>query len=189
MTQSKHSLPVAPNLLNRNFIASRPNEKWVTDITYLRTADGWVYLAAMMDLFSRRIVGWTTADHLGVELPLAALSHAVGQRRPKAGLIHHSDRGGQYASAAYQAALSSYGMVCSMSRRAECWDNAVAESLFDRLKEELIYRLQWESRSHVEIAVDSYFRHFYNAQRLHLTLAYLSPVEYELRAAKCSIAA
>ena len=188
-TDSNHSLVVANNLLARDFTAARRDEKWVTDITYLRTADGWVYLAVVMDLFSRRVVGWATADTLEVSLPLAALSRAVHDRNPLPGLIHHSDRGSQYASATYQAALSKYGMVCSMSRKAECWDNAAMESLFGRLKEELVYRNRWESRAEVAAAVDVYFREFYNVRRRHSALDYCSPAEYELRAAGVVLAA
>ena len=138
-TQSGHKLPVAENLVKRNFVASGPNQKWVTDITYLGTPDGWIYLASIMDLFSRRIVGWAMDVNMEVELTLTALQRAVKARNPPPGLIHHSDRGSQYASGPYQAALKKYGMICSMSGKGECWDNAPAESIFGRLKEELFY--------------------------------------------------
>ncbi len=161
----------------------------MTDITYLRTVDGWVYLSVVMDLFSRRAVGWAMADTLEVGLPLAALLQAVRERKPTTGLVHYSDRGSQYASAAYQAALAEHGMICSMSRKGECWDNAAMESLFGRLKEELIYRNRWESRAQVIAAVDAYFRDFYNLRRLHSALDHCSPAEYEVRAARMGLAA
>ncbi len=139
-TDSDHDHPIAENVLARNFEASGPNEKWATDITYVWTGEGWLYLAVVMDLYSRRIVGWSTADHLETGLCLDALERALGHRTGVDGLIHHSDRGVQYASARYREALDAQGIECSMSRRANCWDNAVAESFFGTLKNELIYR-------------------------------------------------
>ncbi len=187
-TNSAHGSPVAPNLLLRDFRADAPNKKWVTDITYISTADGWVYLAAITDLFSRRIVGWALADNMEVGLTLTALNGAIKCRNPPAGLIHHSDRGSQYASKAYQNVLNENGILCSMSGRGECWDNAVAESFFGRLKEELIHKTKWESRAHVMAEVENYIDGFYNSTRRHSTLDYLSPLEYELAAARCMLA-
>ena len=179
-TQSLHNLPVADDLLGRDFSASEPNQKWVTDITYLTTPDGWVYLASIMDLFSRRIVGWAMDVNMEVGLTLCALQRAVKARNPPPGLVHHSDRGSQYASKAYQSALKEHGMICSMSRKGECWDNAPAESVFGRIKEELVYRHKWESQAQVMAAVDRYLNSFYNPRRLHSSLDFRSPLEYEL---------
>ena len=139
-TDSNHAKPIAANVLNRDFKASRPNEKWVTDITYVWTGEGWLYVAAVMDLYSRRIVGWSTGESLETSLCLKALAMALGHRKRIKGLTHHSDRGVQYASDDYRKALKARGSECSMSRRANCWDNAVAESFFGTLKTELIYR-------------------------------------------------
>ena len=188
-THSRHMLSVAPDLLKRDFSATAPNQKWVTDITYLRTPDGWVFLAAIIDLFSRRIVGWSMADHMDVGLPLAALRKALASRNPRPGLIHHSDRGSQYASGAYQQALAAADIRCSMSRKGECWDNSVAESFFGRLKEELVYRIAWQSRAQMMAAVESYIQDFYNSRRRHSTLAFCSPIDYEVGAARKGLAA
>jgi len=138
-TDSEHDLPVAENILARDFTALQPNEKWVSDITYIRTKEGWLYLAVIIDLFSRKIVGWSMKSDMKTHLLLEALSMAIKGRKPKAGLIHHSDRGVQYASDLFQEALQKAGMRCSMSRKGNCWDNAVAESFFSTLKRELIY--------------------------------------------------
>lgn len=184
-TQSGHGLPIAPNLLERDFSASAPNQKWATDITYISTAEGFVYLASIVDLFSRRIVGWAVADNMAVGLTLTALQRAINCRNPPAGLIHHSDRGSQYASRSYRVALADHGILCSMSARGECWDNAVAESLFGRIKEELIYRCRWESKAHVMGEVGAYIEGFYNPIRRHSTIDFLSPMDYELAAACC----
>ena len=145
-TDSKHDRPIAPNVLGRHFEAERANQFWVTDITFIRTWEGWLYLAVILDLFSRRVVGWAMQSHLRAELALEALHMALGRRLPGSGLVHHSDRGTQYAAASYQAVLDEYGIVCSMSRKGNCWDNAVSESFFGTLKTELVNRLFLSTR-------------------------------------------
>jgi transposase InsO family protein len=161
------SHPVAPNLLARDFDAQRPNERWVTDITYVATEAGWVYLAVILDLFSRAVVGWAVDTSLATRLPLAALDAAVRRRRPGAGLLHHSDRGCQYTSDAYRLTLHSLDISASMSRKGNCWDNAVAESFFSTLKGELIDRRTWRDAFDVRQAVFEYIEVFYNRRRLH----------------------
>ena len=178
-TDSDHKHPIAENLLGRDFEASRPNEKWVTDITYIWTAEGWLYLATVMDLYSRRIVGWATADHMKTELCLDALEMGIRQRTGITGSIHHSDRGVQYASDRYREALNSHGIECSMSRRANCWDNSVAESFFGTLKIELIYRRPWFTRRAAKDAIAEYIEIFYNRVRRHSTIGNVSPATYE----------
>jgi len=178
-TDSKHDLPVAQNLLDRNFVASAPNEKWVTDITYIWTWQGWLYLAVVLDLFSRRVVGWSIADHMRTELPLDALEMALGRRRPPAGLMHHSDRGSQYASGDYSEALEAAGIVRSMSRSGDCWDNAAAESFFSTLKHELLYRRPWPTRREAKAATVEWIEGFYNSKRRHSHLRYRTPMEHE----------
>ncbi len=178
-TDSRHSLPVAGNQLNRNFTASAPNKIWVTDITYIWTREGWTYLAAILDLFSRRVVGWSMDSHLDRTLALDALGMALRTRRPEAGLVHHSDRGVQYASADYQGQLRQRGIICSMSRKGDCWDNAVAESFFSTLKAELVHRTDYVSRSQARASVFEYIEAFYNGRRRHSALGYVSPVEHE----------
>jgi len=178
-TDSDHNHAIAKNLLARDFEASRPNEKWVTDITYVWTSEGWLYLATVMDLYSRRIVGWSMADHLRTELCLDALQMAIKQRTKIRGLVHHSDRGVQYASDRYRAALKAQGIECSMSRRADCWDNAVAESFFGTLKNELIYRRPWLDRASVRNAISEYIEVFYNRIRRHSTIGNVSPAKFE----------
>ncbi|MGD0291786.1 MAG: IS3 family transposase, partial [Candidatus Binataceae bacterium] len=163
-TDSRHGLPVCPNLLARRFAVAQPNTAWVTDMTYLWTAQGWLYLAVIIDLFS-----------------LDALRMALAQRRPQPGLIHHSDRGSQYASGDYQQLLAQHGLRGSMSRRGDCWDNAVAESFFASLKLELVYQVQWRTRAEVRTAIFEYLELFYNRRRRHSSLGYLSPVEFERR--------
>ncbi len=181
-TDSDHDHPIAENVLDRNFEASGPNEKWATDITYVWTGEGWLYLAVVMDLYSRRIVGWSTADHLETGLCLDALRRALGHRTGVDGLIHHSDRGVQYASARYRDALDAHGIECSMSRRANCWDNAVAESFFGTLKNELIYRRPWCTRKEARDAIGEYIEIFYNRIRRHSTIGSVSPAKFEGRA-------
>jgi transposase InsO family protein len=178
-TDSNHAKPIAANVLDRDFTASRPNEKWVTDITYVWTAEGWLYLAAVMDLYSRRIVGWSTGESLETSLCLKALSMALGHRRRLKGLTHHSDRGVQYASDDYRKVLKARGIACSMSRRANCWDNAVAESFFGTLKTELIYRKPWPTRESARDAIGEYIEVFYNRIRRHSTIGYVSPAKFE----------
>ncbi len=178
-TDSDHDHPIAENVLARDFAASGPNEKWATDITYVWTGEGWLYLAVVMDLYSRRIVGWSTADHLETSLCLDALQRALSHRTGVDGLIHHSDRGVQYASARYRAALDAEGIECSMSRRANCWDNAVAESFFGTLKNELIYRRPWSTREETHDAIGEYIEIFYNRIRRHSTIGGMSPAKFE----------
>jgi transposase InsO family protein len=178
-TDSDHGHPVAKNLMGRDFVATRPNEKWATDITYIWTAEGWLYLAIVMDLFSRRIVGWSTANHLKTDLCLEALQMAINQRTGIQGLIHHSDRGVQYASDRYREALDALGIECSMSRRADCWDNAVAESFFGTLKNELIYRRPWLTRRAARDGISEYIEIFYNRIRRHSTIGNVSPATFE----------
>lgn len=178
-TDSRHDYPVAPNLLNRDFTAERPNQVWVTDITYIPTLEGWLYLAIVMDLYSRQIVGWAMDRMLTKELVIKALRQAIGRRNPPQGLIHHSDRGCQYASLQYQMMLREYGILQSMSRKGDCYDNACAESFFHTLKVELIHRQRYWTRSQARQSVFEYIEVFYNRVRLHSTLGYVSPYQYE----------
>lgn len=180
-TDSTHNDPIAANRLNRQFDVEGPDRVWATDITYLWTDQGWLYLAVVLDLYSRRVVGWSMAEHLRSELVLGALEMALGQRAPRDGLLHHSDRGCQYASSAYREALSQAGIVCSMSRKGDCWDNAVVESFFGTLKSELVHRRRFATRLAARTAVFEYIEVFYNRQRRHSYLGYLSPAEYEQR--------
>ena len=183
-TDSRHSHPVAANQLNRNFTASAPNKIWVTDITYIWTREGWLYLAAILDLFSRRVVGWSLDSLLDRTLALDALGMALRTRCPEPGLLHHSDRGVQYASADYQSRLRERGIVCSMSRKGDCWDNAVAESFFSTLKAELVQRNDYVSRSQARASIFEYIEAFYNGRRRHSALGYVSPVAHESAAAQ-----
>ena len=188
-TDSKHDLPIAPNLVARDFNPPAMNKVWVADITYVRTWAGWLYLAVVIDLFSRRVVGWAIADHMRTELVLSALSMAFLARRPAPGLICHSDRGSQYASRAHRAALEAQGALCSMSRKGDCWDNSVAESFFGSLKQELIYRATWATHDVTIEAIGDYIERFYNTRRLHSFIGYTSPLEYELHTADWRVAA
>jgi transposase InsO family protein len=173
---------VAENLLQRQFFREHPDQAWVGDITYLPTTEGWRYLAVWIDLFSRRVVGWSLSDHLRTELVVEALHRALGQRQPHPeGLLVHSDQGCQYTSHAYQQALQTAGLTCSMSRRGNCWDNAVAESFFSTLKNELLRPLGVCSPDQLHTQVAFWIDGFYNQQRIHSTLGYLSPVEFERR--------
>jgi len=178
-TDSNHDLPVADNLLGRQFNPSGANEAWVADITYIATREGWLYLAAVEDLYSRRVVGWAMAEHLGSRLVVDALELAVQRRLPGEGLLAHSDRGSQYASAHYQRLLARHGITCSMSRRADCWDNAPMESLFASLKKELVHGADFATRAEARAALFEYIEVFYNGQRRHSALGYVSPAEYE----------
>lgn len=178
-TDSSHGLPMAENLLGRDFSASAANLKWVADITYIPTGEGWLYLASELDLHSRRLVGWAMSERIDAELVIAALTMAIAQRRPPAGLIHHSDRGGQYASRRFREMLEAQGMRASMSRKAEVYDNAVMESCFGTLKKELIHDAKYATRAEARQAVFEYIEVFYNRKRRHSTLDYRSPVEYE----------
>lgn len=182
-TDSRHDFPIAPNLLERNFIAAVPNRVWLADITYIETDQGWLYLATVMDLYSRKIVGWAMADHLRAELPLAALAMAITIQRPGVGLIHHSDRGVQYASAEYRKMMQSAGFRASMSRRADCYDNAPMESFFHTLKTELVHHQHYATRAQASRDIFAYIEGFYNRTRRHSAIGYLSPIEMELEAA------
>jgi transposase InsO family protein len=188
-TDSRHSHPVAANQLNRNFTASAPNKIWVTDITYIWTREGWVYLAAILDLFSRRVVGWSMDSRIDQTLALDALGMALRTRRTEPGLLHHSDRGVQYASGDYQAQLRECGIVCSMSRKGDCWDNAVAESFFSTLKAELVHRTDYVTRRQARASVFEYIEAFYNPRRRHSALGYVSPVDHETASARKALAA
>ncbi len=180
-TDSDHDDRVADNVLDRKFVASAPNQAWVGDITYLATKSGWVYLVVLLDLFSRKVVGWSLQQHMQTELCLQALQQAVATRRPGPGLVHHSDRGSQYTSDDYQAALEAIGAVPSMSRKGNCWDNAVAESFFGTLEQELVQQQEelWADETEARTAVGKYIHGFYNQRRRHSTLGQLSPVQFE----------
>ncbi len=172
-TDSKHALPVAKNLLNQDFTASKADERWAADITYLWTGEGWLYLAVVLDLFSRRVVGWSMQASLHKELVLGALVMALGQRRPDSGLLHHSDQGSQYASTDYQTRLQEAQIACSMSRRGNCFDNAVVESFFGTLKNEMVHRCRFATRDAARQEVFEYIEVWYNRQRRHSSLGYL----------------
>lgn len=180
-TDSGHGLPVAPNLLMREFEVQAPNTAWVTDITYIATLDGWLYLAAILDLCSRRVVGYAMSDRIDRHLAIEALEHALGLRRDVRDLMHHSDRGSTYVSHDYQERLDQAGITCSMSRRGNCWDNAVAESFFATLKKELLYRRPVQSSIITRAEVADYIESFYNVRRRHSSLEYMSPLEFELK--------
>ena len=182
-TDSRHDLPIAPNLLNRSFTATAPNQVWLADITYIETDQGWLYLAAVMDLYSRRIVGWAMADHLRASLPLAALRMAISAQRPGVGLIHHSDRGVQYASADYRKLMQSAGLRASMGRKGDCYDNAPMESFFHTLKTELVHHRHYATRAEATRDIFAYIEGFYNRTRRHSAIGYISPIEMELKAA------
>lgn len=178
-TDSNHNRPVAPNRLNQDFTAAGPDQKWVTDITYVPTAEGWLYLAVVLDLYSRRIVGWAMSPSLHRQLVIDAVQMALGARNPAPGLLHHSDRGSQYASAEYQAILTEADMISSMSRKGHCYDNAPVESFFGTLKTELIFHRQYASRAEARADIFEYIEVFYNRIRRHSALDYKSPASYE----------
>ena len=178
-TRSDHAKPVAENLLDRRFRQGEVDHAWVADITYVPTGEGWLYLAAVLDLASRRIVGWSMSERMPAKLVCDALTMACFRRKPVAGLIAHSDRGVQYASHAYRALLAQYQMVQSMSRRANCWDNAPMESFFKTLKVERIYRQRYQTRDEARVDIVNWIEGFYNARRLHSALSYQSPVQFE----------
>lgn len=181
-TDSAHQRPVAPNVLAGQFTQKHANQAWVGDITYVPTEEGWLYLAVLIDLFSRRIVGWAMDKRMTCELPLRALHMAVQNRRPPRGLIQHTDRGSQYASRVYQQALQQYGMICSMSGKGHCYDNAVAESFFHTLKVEMVHDEKFATREHAQTAIFKYMEVYYNGRRMHSALDYQSPIEYEREA-------
>jgi putative transposase len=179
-TDNRHDGPIAANHLARAFTVARPNRVWAGDITALWTAEGWLYLAVLLDLASRRVIGWAVGDTMDTDLPLAALRQALARRRIRRGLLHHSDRGVQYASARYQAWLRQHDIRISMSRTGNCWDNSVVESFFRTLKTEL-HPTTWRSRLDAHTAIDDYIERFYNVERLHSTLGYCSPAAFEAR--------
>ncbi|SOZ75293.1 transposase [Cupriavidus taiwanensis] len=180
-TNSRHDRPVSPNVLNRQFNPAKPNQAWVSDITYVRTAEGWLYLAVVLDLYSRKIVGWAMAPDMPAALVTSALAMAIQQRKPKPGLIVHSDRGSQYASEAYQNLLAKHELVCSMSGLGDCWDNAVAERFFLNLKMERVWQRRYADRAEARRDITQYIVGFYNPVRLHSILGYESPTDYEAK--------
>ena len=177
-TDSKHSLPVAKNLLDRNFTPAMPNHVWTADMTYIWTDEGWLYLAVVIDLFNREVVGWSIKPRMTTEIVLDALTMAWFRRKPMPGLMHHSDRGSQYASHAFQARLKEYGMVCSMSRKGNCWDNAPSESFFNSLKNERVHGTRYRTKAEAMADLFDYIEPFYNRKRLHSTLGYASPKNF-----------
>jgi len=176
-------LPVAENTLNRQFTVAHPNQVWAGDLTYGWTTEGWLYLAVILDLYSRLVVGWAMGHRLTVELAEQALTMALANRNPLAGLLHHSDRGSQYAATSYQQVLTTHGMIPSMSRKGNCWDNACVESFFGTLKRELVYHRHYATRDDAKQDIFEYIEVFYNRRRRHSTLGYDSPAEYEARTA------
>ncbi len=182
-TDSRHGHRIAPNLLERHFTTEAPNHVWVGDMTYIPTRSGWLYLAVLIDLFSRRVVGWAMSDRIDTELALRALQMAVDERDPPPGLVHHTDRDVRYAADDYQAALAALSIVPSMSRTGDCWDNAVAESFFATLEKELLDEMPLDSRLNTRVAVADYIDNYYNLRRRHSFIDYDAPVEYELKAA------
>jgi putative transposase len=188
-TDSAHKLPVAENLLDRQFTADAPNRKWVGNISYIPTEEGWLYLAIVLDLFARKVVGWAMDDNMRTQLVSRALEMATQSRQPPPGLLFHSDQGSQYASGQYQEQLGQSKMVCSMSRKGECWDNAAMESFFGTLKQELVYLAVYKTRQEAKTAIFEYIEAFYNRQRLHSTLGFVAPDEYEKKSASEVLAA
>lgn len=179
-TNSKHDYPVAPNTLNRQFWAAGPNEKWVGDITYIPTREGWLYLAVVLDIYSRRVVGWSMDKHMETDLVASALSMAAARRRPCSGVLHHTDRGSQYASNDYQQLLSAHRMEVSMSRKGDCYDNALMESFFSTLKAECATEV-YATRSEARQSIFEYIEVWYNRQRRHSAIGYVSPEAFEKR--------
>jgi putative transposase len=179
-TDSKHSLPIAPNRLDRQFRATHPNQTYVGDITYIYTQEGWLYLAVVIDLYSRQVVGWSMAERMQAKLVNDALLMALWQRKPGKGLIWHTDRGSQYASDSHRALLKEHGIIQSMSRKGNCWDNAVSESFFHTLKTEQVHHQSYQTRAEAKQDIFEYIEVFYNRERLHSANNYLSPVDYEM---------
>ncbi len=182
-TDSKHSLPVAENLLDQNFVAERPDQVWLADITYIPTGEGWLYLAVILDLFTRKVVGWAMRDHMRAELTIAALTMAIQRRRPRAGLIHHSDRGSQYAAGDYRDILRTAAIVQSMSRKGNCWDNAPMESFFGTLKTELVHQREYPDRDAARRDLFAYVEGYYNRRRRHSAIGYITPEQAEAKSA------
>lgn len=188
-TDSNHSQPIAPNVLARQFDVGAPNRSWVTDVTAIWTLEGWLFLAAMIDLYSRRVVAWAISANNDTLLALDALRKGLRLRRPAAGLVHHSDRGSPYASADYRAELARHGLVASMSRKGDCWDNAVAESFFATLRAELVDHEQYATHVLATASIGDYIDNFYNVERRHSHLGYINPIEFELRSTTARAAA
>ena len=182
-TDSDHAFNIVPNLLQQDFTASGPNQKWAGDITYVWTREGWVYLAVIIDLFSRRVVGWAISNRMKQDLALRALNMAIAIRRPPPGCVHHTDRGSQYCAQDYQKLLRKHGFRVSMSGKCNCYDNSAVESFFKSLKAELVWRRTWQTRREVEVALFEYINGFYNPRRKHSALGWKSPVAFEQRAA------
>ncbi len=178
-TDSNHDFPIAANVVDRDFTATKPNEIWLSDTTYIPTREGWLYLAVVEDLYSRRVVGWSMGDAMPSRLVVDALEMAVKQRFPDAGLVAHSDRGSQYASEHYQRTLADKGITCSMSRKGDCYDNAPMESFFASLKKELVHHENYPTREAAKASLFEYIEVFYNRMRLHSSLGYVSPAEFE----------
>jgi putative transposase len=182
-TDSNHKFNIAPNLLNRDFSAEKPNQKWVVDISYIWTREGWLYLAVVLDLHSRRVIGWAVSNRMKRDLAIRALEMAIALRRPPKGCIHHSDRGSQYCSHDYQKLLRLHGFKVSMSGKGNCYDNAAMETFFKTIKAELIWRHSWQTRRAAEIAIFEYINGFYNPRRKHSALGWKSPLAFERKAA------
>lgn len=182
-TDSNHKFNIAPNLLSRNFSADQPNEKWVVDISYIWTREGWLYLAVVLDLYSRRVIGWAVSNRMKRDLAIRALEMAVALRKPSKGCIHHSDRGSQYCSQDYQKLLRKHGFKASMSGKGNCYDNAAMETFFKTIKAELIWRHSWQTRRDAEVAIFEYINGFYNPRRRHSALGWKSPLAFERFAA------
>jgi len=180
-TDSEHNNFVAANLLNREFKVYEPNKVWVSDITYIYTHEGWLYLCVIIDLFSRKVIGWSTSNRIGAKLLLNAFMVAIVTRKPKKEVIFHSDRGVQYASKDFQRKLKKYGFICSMSRKGNCWDNACAESFFHTLKVEEVNQIKYRNRDEARAYIFEYIEVFYNRKRIHSSLGYVSPEEYEIK--------
>lgn len=178
-TDSHHALPIFPNLLAQNFKAQKPNQIWTADITYCRTQEGWLYLAVVLDIYSRKIVGWALSDRMTADLVCKAFLMAYWCRKPPKGLIHHSDKGSQYASGVFQLLLVNFGVQCSMSGKGNCFDNAVTETFFHTLKTELIFDVVFKNREEAKREIFEYIEIFYNRERLHSTLGYCSPEKFE----------
>ncbi len=181
-TNSRHSLPIAENILNREFKAVAPNRVWVGDISYIWTKEGWLYLAVVIDLYSKAVVGWAVSEHLRAKLVADALLQAIWQRQPRTGLVFHSDRGIQYASESFKNLLNLYNLILSMSRKGNCWDNAVAESFFKTIKVELIYHNCYATREEAKTSIFEYIEVFYNRKRLHSSIGYMAPMQFEVAA-------
>src|SRR3954470_13093810 len=182
-TDSKHSLPIAANLLDRNFVAEKPDQVWLADITYIATSEGWLYLAVILDLFTRKVVGWAMREHMRAELTMAALTMAIQRRRPAPGLMHHSDRGSQYAAGDYRKILHAAAITPSMSRKGNCWDNAPMESFFGTLKTELVHQRDYPDREAARRDLFAYIEGYYNRRRIHSAIGYITPEQADRKTA------